>query len=145
MTESRELFEKIIKNDYCIGCGSCASVKDSPFKIHMDKYGNIVAEAHNDPDKSDIKVLKFCPFSEQAKNEDEISELFFPDIKNKHSKIGKYLTCYAGYVEEGDFRERGSSGGFGKWLGYTLLKENVIDYFIQVYPNQINVSIQAFV
>ena len=138
MTESRELLERIIKNDYCIGCGSCASLKGSPFKIHMNEYGNIVAESEDDPDKSDIKVLRFCPFSEQSKNEDEIAELFFPDLKNKHLKIGRYLNCYAGFVEEGAFREKGSSGGFGKWLGYTLLKENIIDYFIQVYPNQTN-------
>lgn len=138
MTESRELIERIINNDYCIGCGSCGSVMNSPFGMRMNVYGNIVAEPQTDPDKSETKVLKLCPFSEQAKNEDEISEIFFPDIINKHSKIGKYLKCYAGYVNEDAFREKGSSGGFGKWTGYTLLKENIIDYFIQVYPNRSN-------
>jgi coenzyme F420 hydrogenase subunit beta len=138
MTESRELLERIIKNDYCIGCGSCATIDGSPFKMRMDEYGNIVSEPYKDPDSSDARVLKLCPFSEQAKNEDEISEIFFHDIKNDHPKIGKYLACFAGFVEEGAFREKGSSGGFGKWLGYTLLKENIIDYFIQVYPNRTN-------
>ncbi len=138
MTESKELYEKVIKNEYCIGCGVCSSIDGSPFKIIMNRYGNIVAEPHNDPEKSNVKVLKLCPFSEQAKNEDELSEIFFREIKNNHSKIGKYLTCYAGYVEEDAFREKGSSGGFGKWTGHTLLKENIIDYFIQVYPNQTN-------
>jgi coenzyme F420 hydrogenase subunit beta len=135
MTESRELYERIIKNDYCIGCGSCASIKGSPFKMNMNEYGNIVAVPLYDLDKSEVRVLKICPFSELAKNEDEISEIFFRSIKNKDPKIGRYLECFAGFVKEGEFREKGSSGGFGKWLGYTLLNEKIIDYFIQVYPN----------
>ncbi len=140
MTESRELYEKIIKNDYCIGCGVCASIQNSPFKMQMNEYGNIVAVPLSDVDKSEVRVLKICPFSDQSKNEDEISEILFEGIKNKDHKIGKYQECFAGFVSEGEFREKGSSGGFGKWAGYTLLNENLIDYFIQVYPNQTNDS-----
>lgn len=138
MTESRELYEKIIKSDYCIGCGACASVKDSPFKMLMDDFGNIVAYHYKNLDDNKAKVLSICPFSNHAKNEDEISEIFFSEVKNKDSKIGKYIECFAGYVNEGTFREKGSSGGFGKWLGYILLKENKIDYLVQVLPNQSN-------
>lgn len=140
MTESRELYEKIISNDYCIGCGVCACVKDSPFKMHMNEYGNIVAYPYKNLDENRAKVLSICPFSNQAKNEDEISEIFFSEVKNKDSKIGKYFECFAGYVKEGTFREKGSSGGLGKWLGYVLLKENKIDYFVQLLPNQTNDS-----
>lgn len=138
ITESRELYNKVIKNDYCIGCGACAIVKNSPFKVKIDKLGNIIAYPFEDVDRSDAQVLKICPFSNHAKNEDEISDIFFPDIKNIDSKIGKYIDCFAGYVNEGEFREKGSSGGLGKWLGYVLLKENKTDYFVQVTPNQTN-------
>jgi coenzyme F420 hydrogenase subunit beta len=138
MTESRELYQRIIKNDYCIGCGVCASVKDSPFAMLMNDFGNIVADPLYDLDKSEVSVLNICPFSARAKNEDQISEIFFGDIKTKDAKIGRYIECFAGYVNEGAFREKGSSGGFGKWLGYTLLKENLVDFFVQVYSNQTN-------
>lgn len=138
MTEAKELYENIIKNNYCIGCGVCASIKDSPFKMQMNDFGNIVAYHYKNLDDNKAKVLKICPFSNHAKNEDEISEIFFSEVKNKDSKIGKYIECFAGYVEEGTFREKGSSGGFGKWLGYILLKENKIDYLVQVIPNQSN-------
>lgn len=138
MTEARELYEKVIKNEFCIGCGVCASVKNSPFKIHMNEYGNIVAFADDDLDNNDAKVLDICPFSSSSKNEDEISEVVFSDVKNNDVRIGKYLECFAGYVKEGEYREKGSSGGIGKWIGAALLKENKIDYFIQVVPNDLN-------
>src|ERR1035437_761752 len=138
MTEAKELYENIIKNNYCIGCGACASVKDSPFKMQMDEYGNIIAHPYKNLDDNKARVLSICPFSNHAKNEDEIGEIFFSEIKNKDSKIGKYVECFAGYVKEGPYREKGSSGGLGKWLGYMLLKENKIDYLVQVLPNQSN-------
>jgi coenzyme F420 hydrogenase subunit beta len=138
MTESRELYESVIRNDYCIGCGACASLTDSPFNIQMNEFGNIIAKPVRDIDKSNISILNICPFSGYAKNEDELSEIFFPKIKQKDAKIGKYLDCFAGYANEGKFREKGSSGGLGKWLGYHLLKEKRIDYFVQVISNQTN-------
>jgi coenzyme F420-reducing hydrogenase beta subunit len=138
MTEAKELFEKVIKNDYCIGCGACASVKNSPFEIKFDIYGNIVAFPKGDLENNNEKFLEICPFSDKSKNENEISEIFYDNVKNKDHRIGNYLKCYAGYVKEGIFREIGSSGGVGKWLGYTLLSENKIDYFVHVVPNQTN-------
>jgi coenzyme F420 hydrogenase subunit beta len=138
MTESRELYERIIKSDYCIGCGVCAAVTDSPFKMQMNEFGNIIAFPHKNLDQNMSKVLNICPFSNHAKNEDLLSEIFFPEAKCKDSKIGKYLECFAGYVNVGVFREKGSSGGLGKWLGYILLKENKIDFFVQVFPNETN-------
>jgi len=79
-------------------------------------------------------LLDVCPFSGKSKNEDEIGDLLFPDVK-KDKFIGKYLKCYAGYVSKGDFREKGSSGGFGKWLAHILLKEREVDFFVQIASN----------
>lgn len=135
MNEARELYDTVIKNNYCIGCGACSSVKGSPFEVRMNEYGNLIAFAKEDIDKSKAKVLKVCPFSNRSKNEDEISEHFFPAVDNVDTQIGRYLACFAGYVAKGDFRKKGSSGGIGKWIGYMLLQENMIDYFVQVKPN----------
>lgn len=136
MTESSELLEKVIKNDYCIGCGACASVAGSTFRIKMDEYGNVVAEAGSDPEQSNARVMDICPFSDKAPSEDKISDRFFPSVNSNDKWIGKYLECYAGYVDEGLFREKGSSGGVGKWLGYTLLSEKKVDYLVQLHAKE---------
>lgn len=135
MTESSDLSDKVIKNGYCIGCGACASVTDSPFEMIMDEYGNIVARAGRDTEESNAEVLGVCPFSDKAASEDEISDELFPSAGDRDRYIGKYIDCYAGYVNEGEFRQKGSSGGVGKWLGYTLLAEDKIDYLVQLHPN----------
>ena len=38
-TNINELFYKVINNDYCSGCGVCASVKDSHLKMQIDENG----------------------------------------------------------------------------------------------------------
>ncbi len=135
VSEITQLQETVISGNYCIGCGACAAIKGSPFKIKMDEFGNYVAYLDNTQDNNEqIKLLDICPFSGNSKNEDELGEILFPNNK-KDNHIGNYLKSFAGYVVAGDFRLYGSSGGFGKWLGYTLLKENKIDYFIQVVAN----------
>jgi len=136
MTESRVLFDSVIKNGYCIGCGACASKEESPFKMKMDEYGNIVAYADGDLDTNTEKVLATCPFSGKSKNENELGEEFFPFGGIDDNYIGKHLSCFAGYVKEGDFRAKGSSGGLGKWVGYKLLETDQIDHFIQLRPNK---------
>lgn len=137
--EPKILYDTVISNGYCIGCGACALVDDSPFKIGLDKYGQMKAQATmNQIVESSAKVLDVCPFSETSKNEDELSEIFFPDVDKKNNEIGKYISCFAGFVNENKFRSNGSSGGVAKWLGYQLLNENMIDYFVQINSNTTN-------
>jgi coenzyme F420 hydrogenase subunit beta len=137
MTEVKELYDKIIKNGYCIGCGNCTTIKNSPFTIKLNKYGLYDAFANEDElNENNESVLSICPFSDNALNEIELSKIFLPDTKFSNNLIGDYIKCYAGYVKYDTFRANGSSGGFGKWLGYILLEENKIDYFVQVYPNK---------
>lgn len=136
-SESQQLVETVLHGNYCIGCGACATVQGSPFKIKMDDYGNYVAyvDPQMDASEAGVKVLDICPFSGVSKNEDEIGAIVYPEnIKN--NDLGNYLKCFAGFVSEGDYRAKGSSGGFGKWLGATLLKENEVDFFVQVASNK---------
>ncbi|SOD98327.1 Coenzyme F420 hydrogenase/dehydrogenase, beta subunit C-terminal domain [Spirosoma fluviale] len=136
MTDSRTLYETVIKGGYCIGCGACATKQDSAFNMKMDEFGTYVAVPKSDIDTNNHNVLSVCPFSGKSKNEDELADIFFPKLENRDKKIGKYIANYAGHVEKGAFRERGSSGGLGKWIGYKLLEKNKIDYFIQLVPNE---------
>lgn len=135
-TESQILNETVIQNGYCIGCGACASKKDSPFEMKMDKYGNFIAEPSLDLSSNNAEVLGTCPFSDTSKNETELANDFFSDIKHIDHKIGRFEKNFAGFVKEKDFRKKGSSGGIAKWIGYQLLKNKEIDYFVQLIPNQ---------
>lgn len=139
-TESQILNETVIQNGYCIGCGACAYKKDFPFEIKMNKFGNIVAEAVSDLALSNAKVLNTCPFSGKSKNETELANDYFSGIKKVDDRIGRYEKTFAAYVKENKFRKKGSSGGIAKWIGYQLLKNNEIDYFVQLIPNQSNDS-----
>ncbi len=79
VSEIEFLQEKVIMGDYCIGCRACTTVKDSPFKIKMNDYGNYVAYIDDKQcDDKQIKLLNICLFSGVSKNEDELSEIFFP-------------------------------------------------------------------
>jgi coenzyme F420-reducing hydrogenase beta subunit len=135
-SEVLTLKETVIDGNYCIGCGICTTVVGSPFKVKMDEYGNYVAYIDKmiNYDES-VDLLDVCPFSGVSKNEDDLGAILYPN-NQMDSYLGNYLKCYAGYVSYDSFREKGSSGGFGKWLGYILLKERKIDYFIQLVPNE---------
>lgn len=132
----KELIETVIQNDYCIGCGICASVQDSPLEMKLDENGKYKPFLVNSikPKEMDIDVLSSCPFSNVCTDETEIGKKAFGDVKgisfNKYT--GYYLKSYAAYVKEGDFREKGSSGGVGNWIATQLLRENLVDKIIHV-------------
>jgi coenzyme F420-reducing hydrogenase beta subunit len=134
LTDAQLLFNSVIRNKYCIGCGLCASNNDSPYEMRWDKYGLLSPVPICD--LSDCKNLLTynCPFSETAKKEDEISDIYFPDCKLSNREIGRYLNCYAGYVIDEPFRKTGTSGGFSKWIAYNLLSNGITNYHIHVVP-----------
>ena len=138
MSEVDRLFKTVVDGGYCIGCGACASVEHSPIQMKLDGYGRFVATVDSltqDPTNY-IPVQEVCPFSEQALNEDQISSQLFAKHCRHHNKIGYHLATYAGYVVEGEFRDRGSSGGMGTWIVSKLLNENLIDGVLHVQQRQ---------
>ena len=133
MTDSKKLYDTVIKNGYCIGCGTCTSIPSSPFSIKLDQFGNYVAEPNSDNLlEQDVQLLDVCPFSDNSKDEDELSSIYLHENSYTDDKIGKYSSCYAGHVKHGDYRKRGSSGGFIKWFASKLMEQGKIDYFIQL-------------
>ncbi|MGO5013581.1 Coenzyme F420 hydrogenase/dehydrogenase, beta subunit C-terminal domain [Niallia sp. Sow4_A1] len=130
-----DLKDKVIDNDYCIGCGICASIKGSPFKMQLDQNGKYSPVLNGDIQNqdTDINVLTVCPFSD-SKNETEIGKEKFGKVEgSKYNEFtGYYLKNYAGYVKEGEFREKGSSGGMGNWIAKQLLENKLVDGIIHV-------------
>lgn len=144
MTESEKLYETVIKNNYCIGCGVCATVEDSPFKMIYNEFGNVVAQPINANilNSNNAKVLHICPFSSETKSEDQLANIYLKNLNKTDKHLGHYNTCFAGYVQEGEYREKGSSGGILKWFATELLNQNYIDYFIQLSSNNSNDTTQ---
>ncbi|WP_341527225.1 Coenzyme F420 hydrogenase/dehydrogenase, beta subunit C-terminal domain [Nostoc sp. UHCC 0302] len=133
--EVTKLLETVVEGGYCIGCGACASISGSPMKIKLDEYARFQATIDPSAEQSFISssVQSVCPFSNESLNEDQISqELYRKDCKY-HEKIGYHLATYAGYVNEDDFRDRGSSGGMGTWIVSNLLSQGLVDGVIHVH------------
>lgn len=133
--------ENIIENDYCIGCGVCASIDKTPYEMKLNKYGKYVA-VFNDKtfatEQELEKIKSICPFSDNSLSEDEISGELYSSIDSilHNSSIGYYLKNFAGYVKENDYRDNGSSGGMGSWIASKLLRENYVDAIVHVGATQ---------
>lgn len=123
----------VIDNGFCIGCGTCTSVPNSPFKMEFDSHRLLQAKANTivNTDNSTVPS-KVCPFSDDALNETELANIFLSKNQNQHPIIGRYTATYAGYVIENDYRKAGSSGGFGTWLLNELLEKHIVDYVVHV-------------
>ncbi|HYX13853.1 MAG TPA: Coenzyme F420 hydrogenase/dehydrogenase, beta subunit C-terminal domain [Nostoc sp.] len=133
--EVSTLFNTVVAGGYCIGCGVCASVQDSPINITLDKYGRFCAslDRSNDSKTSNPSVLAVCPFSGVSANEDQIGQELFSENCQHHKLIGYYLANYAGFVSEKNFRKHGSSGGMGTWIITELFSQGLIDAVIHVH------------
>ncbi|WP_078543579.1 Coenzyme F420 hydrogenase/dehydrogenase, beta subunit C-terminal domain [Litchfieldia alkalitelluris] len=132
----KELIDTVISNDYCIGCGACASLESSPFTMKIDGDGKYRAFLNEGDQTEKVKgnALAVCPFSNDSKNETDIGKAVFGDSNDTsfNEFTGFYIKNYAGYVKEGEFRKRGSSGGMGNWIAAQLLNANLVDGIIHV-------------
>jgi len=126
-----ELEETVIEGGYCIGCGACAAVQDSPFEIEMDEWGKYQATAQ-EGEISGPGPEAVCPFSARSRDETELGRALYGDDASFDKHVGYHRACYAGHVAEGEFRSRGSSGGTGKWILYELLRRDLVDTVIQI-------------
>jgi coenzyme F420 hydrogenase subunit beta len=127
------LFETVVKGDYCIGCGACASLPGSPITMELDArglYAPKVTDDHLDaPDGFDVASV--CPFAAPV-DEDDLAEAAYGDAPHHHAHVGRYQALFAGYVVEEPYRERGSSGGLTSWVLTRLLEEGHVDGVIHV-------------
>lgn len=133
----RKILETIIRNGYCVGCGACASLENSPFVITLNKWGQYEACLDENLSTSYNQVIDdvsyVCPFSEVSANENEIAEkLGFSGVYE--DGVGYFISIFCGFVREGSFRRKGSSGGFGTWIAQQLLSQGYVDSVIHVRP-----------
>lgn len=134
----QELLDTVVKNDFCIGCGICASIIGSPLEMELDENGKYKPVIKGSVDEKTTNILSVCPFAEKSDQETKLGKEQFGTnsiIKyDEHS--GYYISTYAGFVKEGNYREKGSSGGIGSWIAAQLLQEKLVDGIIHVKPSK---------
>ena len=137
-SELKILFDTVVNGGYCIGCGACTAVQGSPISIKLDSYGRFCATStsHSNLEEVNIQSIAVCPFSDQSLNEDQIGKVLYGNVAEFDHAIGYYLETFTGFVVEGDFRERGGSGGMGKWILYKLFKTGLVDAVVHVVQNE---------
>lgn len=135
----------IIEGGYCIGCGSCASLQNSPVTIKLNAAGKYQAKISvSIPTDLEQKILQVCPFSNVASNEDEIGQGLYSKDATHDNKLGFWRQSYVGHVAEGRYRENGSSGGFVSWLICELMSRGEIDGVLHVVPTVATEDSEAF-
>jgi coenzyme F420-reducing hydrogenase beta subunit len=127
----------VVKNGFCVGCGICATVKDSPFQVNFNSYGMYQASRKQSAKIEPASIMSICPFSSNQ-NENTIGDKLFennPSI-NYDETIGYYTSIHAGHVIDDDFRMSCTSGGLVTWVIAQLFKGNYIDAVIHVKKPQ---------
>lgn len=130
----QRLMDTVVRGGYCIGCGVCAGVNDSPLEMRLGAQGVYLPVITRDCGTIGSDLESVCPFSDASIDEDSISRQFLPMAERHNSDIGAYLALYAGYVAEDSYREQGSSGGLGTWLAAEILQRELADYIIHIRP-----------
>jgi coenzyme F420 hydrogenase subunit beta len=129
------LFNTVVEGGYCIGCGACAALDASGIDVAFTELGTYCAITAVPVAQQAVDPEDVCPFSDASIDEDELSASLFPQAE-KDAQIGRYLSTYAGWVEEGEYRAHGSSGGLVTWIAAQLLDSGMIDGVAHVSPRQ---------
>lgn len=131
------LMETVVAGDYCIGCGACASLDDSPIAMQMDERGQYLPRLRADhvdaPNGFDPSLV--CPFASLI-DEDALAAERFADSPHVDARLGRYARAYAGFVRTGDHRSNGSSGGVTSWLLTRLVENGHVDGIVHVLPGE---------
>ena len=79
--------------------------------------------------------MAVCPFQDHKENEDTLAAAHYGSIEAiQHTpETGYYFNAYAGHAN-GQYRERGASGGMASWFLAALLEKGTVDHVICVRP-----------
>ncbi len=121
----------------CIGCGVCAGVcPRQNLVMDWNVFGTYEPLDRNKCSSGCGLCLRICPFQDHEENENTIACRLFgnqPEILY-NSQLGYYLKSWVGYVECGDYRLAGASGGVATWFLDKLLSSGYVDRIICVTP-----------
>ena len=138
--------KNVVNGGYCVGCGACSFVSGTPIKIN--DYGEYYPELGNLSEAKDNEVaaqMEFvCPSLNPKFNEDALAAEFLKNCDHPSQNIGPYQDVYAGFVKEGAYRNNGTSGGFGTWIGAELFQQGLIDGVIHIKEHKRATALDPF-
>jgi coenzyme F420 hydrogenase subunit beta len=134
---SKSNFLEEVRNGYSVNSG-VFSVASDKVKTEINEFG-LYVPVFDESQLTDDDLIKLSAISAMSNgdlDESEIGRRLFAKVAGiKHNPIiGYYKKLYAGYVSEGEYRARASSGGIATWLLVELLRRNMIDGVIHVHP-----------
>lgn len=123
---------KVVEQGFCVGCGACSYA--TGVRMQVNRYGEYIPalEKADDSILSGEEVERVCPSLRPDLNEDVIARELFSENAVHDMQIGYHLASYAAFVKEGDYREKGTSGGMGTWVATELFRKRLIDGVIHV-------------
>lgn len=133
-----KLLDFNVKKKFSEASGTTALLDDN-IKMFFNEYG--VYEEHvsimNENENLDPDIEYISPNLNISINESIIASRLYGNIKGIQfdERLGYYSSLYAGYVQEGSYRENASSGGMGTWIFKELFEKNLIDGVIHVKMN----------
>lgn len=117
---------QIIKNDLCVGCGTCVALcKEEAIKLVINEKKGVFLPLINKKKCKNCSVcFNICPGHEvdfkQLNN-----KIYGKEPKNNF--LGNYLKCFIGYSNNKNLRYNCSSGGIITQILICALKEGIID------------------
>jgi coenzyme F420-reducing hydrogenase beta subunit len=133
MTKNLISLHDVVDGGFCVGCGACAT--GTNIQMKLNKYGEYqpnLTESDGSEDLTEAGLGLVCPSLSPNLNEDYIGEGLYSSVARYDENLGYNIQSYAGYVKEGTFRSKGTSGGMGTWILAELLKQGFIDGVIHV-------------
>lgn len=128
------LLEHVVAGGYCIGCGACAAVADSPLTMRLDADGLYRPECdpgHVEPaDGADLGAV--CPFYSTTDEDALAAEHYATPDTARDPRLGFFRALHAGAVTDAGQRAQSSSGGIVTWLLLRLLERGDIDGVVHV-------------
>jgi coenzyme F420 hydrogenase subunit beta len=128
------LLDTVVRGGYCVGCGACAAVTQSPLRMQLNEFGAYVPAIAEDAGAGtqEALVAGVCPFYTTGLDEDSLTPAVLTAGARHDPDVGHYRNVYAGHAIEGNFRQDGSSGGLTNWLAAELLTSGMVDGIIHV-------------
>lgn len=130
-SHSGDILENVIDARMCIGCGACAFAAPDVFSVGMTPEGHFRASKAPGAGKAIDPAI--CPMSGAGADETVLADQLYPDLP-VDNVLGRHLSTFACHVVEGDYRQRGGSGGLVTWLAAELLKQGKVDGVLHVKP-----------
>lgn len=113
------IFNNIIKNHLCLGCGLCEAIDKGNCKMYLNKQGFYEPRFQNPPQK-DIKSI--CPGITVIADSHQTNKSIWGDV----------VAVSNAWAKDDAIRQSSSSGGVTSALAIYLLETNQVDAVLQV-------------